>query len=111
MVGHPRSPLGPRRLAIHPGTGRPALTSAAFLSPPTGWASGILASRAAEIGRRVDRLGVVTQLEMELRRRDVAGAADARDHLATLDLIAPLDQQDIVVGVGGHPAIGVADQQ
>ena len=42
---------------------------------------------------RIERGHAFADLEMELRRVDVAGLAGARDHLSAFDLIAALDQE------------------
>src|SRR5882757_2653496 len=59
----------------------------------------------------VDRFDALAQLEMELRRGDVAGAADAGDHLSALDLIAVFHQQRFVVRISRHPTTGMEDQE
>ena len=59
MVGDPRRPFGPRRLAVHPGSRRPA-------RPPTRLTSGALRS---QLGHGIDCLSALAQFEMQLRRR------------------------------------------
>ena len=61
--------------------------------------------------QRVDRGGVLAQLEVHLRRRDAARHAGERYDLAAPHLVARLYLQLAVVGVDGDPAIGVADQE
>jgi len=51
----------------------------------------------AQILERIDGIGPFADLEMELGRGDVAGAADLRDGLAAFHLLAALDQQFFVV--------------
>ncbi len=66
--------------------------------------------RPAEILRRIDRRRALADFEVQLRRRDVAGLAGFRDHLAAFDGFAALDHDFAGIGVGGDEAIGVADQ-
>ena len=47
---------------------------------------------------------------MDLRFRHAAAGADPADDIAAFDNIAALDQHHLVMGVGGDPALGVADQ-
>src|SRR5579872_1497784 len=64
-----------------------------------------------EFGHWIDRLSALAQLEMQLRAIDVARLPDPGDHLPALYLAAPLHQQRIAMGVGGDPAVGVANQK
>src|SRR3990170_7440478 len=47
---------------------------------------------------------------MHLRLAHRAGGAGLGDDLAAAHLVAPLDQDLLVIGVGRHPVIGVPDQ-
>ena len=47
---------------------------------------------------------------MHLRLINRAGFAGLADHLTALDLVAALDEQFVIVGVGRHPAIVVAEE-
>ena len=67
-------------------------------------------SEAGEIARGIDRRRTLAQLEVQLRRRDVAGLAGFGDDLAALDRIAALDVEFAIVGVSGDEAVGMADQ-
>src|SRR5262245_32878677 len=64
----------------------------------------------AEIMRRVDRGRSLADLEVQLRRVDVAGLAGERDGLPALDLIAALDLDLAGMGVGGDEAVGMPHQ-
>jgi len=55
---------------------------------------------AAEIFHRIDRDRSFADLEMQLRRRNVAGLPCPRDHLSALDGVAALDQQCAGIGIG-----------
>ncbi len=96
-----RRALGPRRLAVHPGSRGPARRAA---RGPTDaatdrqlaasvWSRRLRRSGAVQELRRIDRGRALADLEVQLRRVDVAGLAGARDHLAALDLIAALDHE------------------
>src|SRR5262245_8887861 len=63
-----------------------------------------------QMRHRVDRLGALAQLEMQLRLIDGAGLAGLGDHLAPANDLIALDQELLVVGIGGNPAVVVADQ-
>src|SRR5258708_35420978 len=104
MGDHPRRPLRPRRVAVRAGSGwaaRPAADAdrgvrrqeveaeqqalPRFLTPDT-------LRPVQELGR-IERRRALADLEMQLRRVDIAGLSGARDHLPALDLVAALDQQ------------------
>src|SRR5579883_2793168 len=112
MVDHARLALRPGRLAIHPGSRRPARQTALSLCAPSAGA------RAAGIGRRrrtqkrarIDRLLAAAQFEMELRLGDVAGRADAGDDLAAAHLFPAPDQDGAAMGIGGNPSLRMLDQ-
>ena len=59
---------------------------------------------------RVDRARALAQLEMELRLIDLTGATGLGDDLTAADLIAALDQDLVIVGVGRHPIVRMPDQ-
>src|SRR5262249_33006500 len=67
-------------------------------------------SGAVQEPRGVERRGSLADLEMKLRRVDVAGLAGARDHLTAFDLVAALDQELLGMGISGDVAVGVAHQ-
>ena len=79
-------------------------------SRPIELARRVSGSTAAEILRRIDRRRALADLEVQLRRVDVAGLAGLGDHLAALDGVAALDHQLAGMGIGGDEAVGVADQ-
>src|SRR4051812_11538773 len=68
------------------------------------------ASRPVEELQRVDRRRSLADLEMQLRRSDLAGLPGLGDDLAALDGLAALDQQLAGMGIGGDVAIGMPDQ-
>src|SRR6266851_6060043 len=78
--------------------------------PPAPGSAGLCALRS-QLAQRIDGLGALAQFEMQLRGSDIAALADAADDLAALYLIAALDQKGVAMGIGGDPAIGMADQQ
>src|SRR3546814_7133674 len=63
----------------------------------------------AEIPNRIDSAPRLADLEMELRRLDVAGAADPRDRFAPADLLSARHQDTVVLPVSRHIAIGMPD--
>ena len=65
---------------------------------------------AAKIFHRIDGRGAFADFEMELRRLDVPGRPDPCDGLPAFHLIALLDRQRLIMRIGRHPAIGMADQ-
>src|SRR5215213_10002511 len=65
---------------------------------------------ALEMRHRVDRLGALADLEMQLRRGHVAALARLRDRLAALHLLAVLDGDLAVMGVGRDVAVVVPDE-
>ena len=67
-------------------------------------------TRLVEELRRIDRRRALADLEVQLRRRHVAGLPGLRDHLPALDGVAALDQDLAGMGVGGDVAVGVAHQ-
>src|SRR5215208_959132 len=71
---------------------------------------GVARLAAAEHRHRIHRRRAFADLEMELRRVDIAGLAGLGDHLAPLDRIAPLDHQLLGMSVGGDVAIRMPDQ-
>ncbi len=48
---------------------------------------------------------------MQLRAVDAAGVADRTDRRPGINSLTAPDQQPIQMGISGHPAIGVTDQQ
>src|SRR5262249_43222989 len=66
--------------------------------------------RPVEERHRIERGGAFADLEMQLRRGDVAGLPGARDHLPALDLVAALDRQLLGVRIGGDVAVRMAHQ-
>src|SRR5262245_42845316 len=66
--------------------------------------------RVRHVLGRVDRARAFAQLEMELRLIDLTGTPGLGDDLAAAHLIATLDQDFVIVGVGRHPIVGVPDQ-
>src|SRR6185437_453086 len=110
-----RSPAAPAPAASPGSTSRISPGASVRASAPAtepGAAAAARRRRAArrQIIGRVERLDAVAHLEMELRPGDGAGGADARDRLAAPHLLAALYQQHGVVRIGGHPAVGVLDQ-
>ena len=86
----PRQPLGPGSMAADPGRGRPARDADRRLPGARGLTdAGHLRARRVEQLDRVERLLAVAQLEVQLRRADIAGAADPGDPLAALDHARP----------------------
>src|SRR5829696_405820 len=71
---------------------------------------GVARLAAAKHRHRIHRRRAFADLEMELRRVDIAGLAGLGDHLAPLDRIAPLDHQLLGMSVGGDVAIRMPDQ-
>src|SRR5882724_1634834 len=68
-------------------------------------------SRRRQHGHRIDRAATAApDLEVHARTRRAAGIAGLGNSLAFLHLIALLDQQGIVVAVGGNVAAGMLDQ-
>src|SRR4029079_6899048 len=65
---------------------------------------------AAEELRRIDRGRPFPDLEVQLRRRHVAGLTRMRNHLPPPDCIAALDEQLARMRIGGHISIRVTDQ-
>lgn len=65
----------------------------------------------SQLTQGIDGLGTFAQFEVQLRGGDIAALANAADHLASLHLIAPLDQQRIAMGVGRDPTVGMANQK
>ena len=63
-----------------------------------------------EIIGRIDRRRALAQLEVQLRRGDVAALAGFGDGLAARDLIAALDRNVAIMRIGGHEAIGMTDE-
>ncbi len=59
---------------------------------------------------RIDRLGILAQLKVQLRLRHRATDASVGDGLASLDRVAALHHDLVVMRVSRHPAIGVAHQ-
>ena len=78
MGEDPRQPLGPGGMAADPGRGRPARAApiAVSLGARGLTDAGHLRARRVEQRDRVERLLAVAQLEVQLRRADIAGAAD-----------------------------------
>src|SRR5262249_14983783 len=113
----------PRGAARHPagGGGRPPVVRA-WRAPCAGRGCGLIAyvcrifcaelvptsaenapvrKSVAEVLGGIDRGRALADLEVQLRRVDVAGLAGKRDGLAALDLIAALDLDLARMGVGG----------
>src|SRR6185436_18697880 len=67
-------------------------------------------SVAREMGDRVDRGLALADLEMELRRGNVAGLAGGGDDLAALHLLAALHAERAVMGVGRDVAVVMPDE-
>src|SRR5262249_1153354 len=75
-------------------------------------------ARGQDLGRaalveerhRVDRRRALADLEVQLRRGDIAGLPRLRDHLTALDRLVALPQNFAPVRVGGHLAVRVTDQ-
>src|SRR5215213_3477093 len=65
---------------------------------------------ALEMRHRVDRLGALADLEMQLRRGHVAALARLRDRLAALYLLAVLHGDLAVMSVGRDVAVVVPDE-
>src|SRR5215217_2911840 len=65
---------------------------------------------ALEMRHRVDRLGALADHEMQLRRGHVAALARLRDRLAALHLLAVLDGDLAVMGVGRDVAVVMPDE-
>src|SRR4026209_955231 len=65
---------------------------------------------AAEELRRIDRGRSFPDLEVQLRRRHVAGLSGMRNHLPPPDCVAALDEQLARMRVGGHISVRVTDQ-
>ena len=63
------------------------------------------------MAERVHRLPSFANLEVKLRRTDVAGGADPADDLPAADDVPAIDQQRLVVGVSGDPALRVPDEK
>src|ERR1700722_1901433 len=63
-----------------------------------------------EIARRVDWRRSLAQLEVKLRRIDVAGVAGFGDHLPALDLLAPLHVEFAIVAVSRDEAVRMLDE-
>src|SRR5258707_15094509 len=103
MVDHPRLALGPRRLAIHSGSGRPPRQADQLTSRRLQR----LRARRAEVAARVDRTLALPQFEMQLRLADPAGRTDLGDHLAAVNRVALFDEQLVAMGIGRDPAIGM----
>src|SRR3954447_6053922 len=69
--------------------------------------------RCSETGQVLCRIHggrALTQLEVQLRRRDIAGLAGLCDRLTALHRIAALYFELAIVGIGRHEAVGVADE-
>src|SRR5262249_61794333 len=66
--------------------------------------------RPVEERHRIERGGAFADLEMQLRRGDVAGLPGARDHLPALDLVAALDRQLLGVRIGGYRTVRMGQQ-
>src|SRR6202171_6297254 len=67
-------------------------------------------SRAVEELKRVNRRGSLADLEMELRRSDLARLTGFGNGLAALDSVAPLHQDFTRMGIGGDITVGVPNQ-
>src|SRR6185503_3834556 len=65
---------------------------------------------AAEELRRIDRGRPFPDLEVQLRRRHVAGLTGMRNHLPPPDCVATLDEQLARMRIGRHISIRVTDQ-
>src|SRR5512144_257216 len=89
--------LRPRGVAIRAGSRRTPRRCAEELS-------------AAEELRRIDRGRTFPDLEMQLRRRDVAGLPGMRNRLSPPDRVAAFDEQLARMRIGGHISIRVTDQ-
>src|ERR1700754_3569821 len=68
------------------------------------------ASRPVEELQRVDRRRALADLEVQLRRADLAGLARLGNDLAALDGFAALHHEFTRMGIGGDVAVGVPDQ-
>src|ERR1700722_17174255 len=100
-------PLRPRRLAICARPGGPAWRQNGTLNPK---AKSDDALRAVEILGRIDRRRAFANFKVKLRRRDVAGLAGMRNHVATFDVVAALNQDIAGMRVSGDETVGVAHQ-
>src|SRR5258705_12587667 len=67
-------------------------------------------SRPVEELKRVNRRRAFADLEMQLRRSDLARLAGLRNDLAALDGVAALHQQFTGMCIGGDVAVGVPNQ-
>ena len=124
-IGGPRAPCGARRsstawpaAAASQGAANSAAQRkvpsavAAKTRPRLSCALAIRVRAEIEVRYRIDRLLAVAQLEMQLRRVDVAGPADGGDRLAAArPRRRPAPCRRLVVCVGGGQAVGMADQQ
>src|SRR4051794_32154592 len=66
---------------------------------------------AFEVAAGIDGAVAFANFEVELRTIDVAGRADERDGLALAHAVAFVDEQLLVVGVGGDETVRVTDQE
>jgi hypothetical protein len=67
-------------------------------------------SLALEEAHRIERRRAPADLEVQLRRVDIAGLARVRNYLPALDLVTTLHQQFLGMRVDGGVAIRVADE-
>src|SRR4249920_4248730 len=97
MVDDARLALRSRSVAIRAGSRRAPWRCAEKLG-------------AGEELRRIDGGRPFPDLEVQLRRRHVAGLSGMRNHLPSLDCVAALDEQLLRMRIGGHISVRVTDQ-
>src|ERR1700736_3797972 len=73
-------------------------------------AKAALPSLALEKAHRIERRRAPADLEVQLRRVDIAGLARVRNYLPALDLVTTLHQQFLGMRVDGGVVIRVADE-
>ena len=108
-----RLALRPRGVAIRAGSRRTARRRAKIRNgerqQPCRYRLAGLSGAAEELGW-IDRGRAFADLEMQLRRRHVAGLSGVRNHLSALDCVAALDEQLARMCIGRHISIRVTDQ-
>src|SRR5260221_10808812 len=124
MVDHARLAFGARRLAVHAGIGgtaggkaeREVVADQRNQSAPAELT--VIAAKARRESsrpvqelKRVYRRRPLADLEMELRRTDLARLTGFGNDLAALDGIAALHQQFTGMGIGGGITVGVPNQK
>src|SRR6478672_6623732 len=126
MVDDARLALGPRGLAVCTGPRRTAWCRAEVLTPTAHsrvsgnpeqkYCAGSPLTRertatlgAAEVLGWIDRSRAFSNLEMQLRRRHIAGLSCVGNYLPALDRVPALDHQLARVRIGGHVTIRMAD--